>query len=222
MTKGDSRVIREHLFASPSHLHTAQAVFQAWPAIREEVCEQFLQHLTGVIVGRARQAFAEIAPDLRVKCKYGGRKRHSNMLVMYRPAWPKWQRPSYSRGRTSVRIQAQQPGPYGWYWGVVNPIDLKRMTAEERDRRERLDTELPKRLSLGNRNDWWVQFGSPQEAYDNWDSLVSELFKESESGGGPITDYYADNIIGIASGSIPVINAVELGPPRSHPGTDHG
>ena len=216
MTHGETRAIREHLFSSPRNLDTAQAVFRAWPAIRDEVCERFLRHLGEVV---AERASAGIAPDLRVECRYGGRRKHSNMLVMYRAAWPRWQRQSYSKGRMSVRMQAQEPGPYGWYWGVVNPIDVARMSPEEKGRRKRLDAELPERLNLGSSSDWWVQYGGPREPMGNWDSLVPELFKECEAGGGTITDYYADNIIDIASRAIPVIDAVELEEAGSLPGS---
>ena len=116
-------------------------------------------------------------------------------------------------------MQAQEPGPYGWYWGVVTPIDVARMSAEETDRRKRLDAELPKRLDLGNSGDWSVQYGRPREPEGNWDSLVPELFKECEAGGGKITDYYAGNIIEIASKAIPVINAVELEEAGTLPGS---
>lgn len=219
MTDSEMRAIREHLFSSPSHLDTAQAVFQAWPAIRDEVCERFLQHLTEIVARRAREAFAEIAHDLRVECRYGGRRKHSNLLLMYRAAWPKWQRESYTRGRTSIRMQAQQPGPYGWFWGVANTIDVKRMSTEERDRRSRLDAELPKHLNLGNSNDWWVQYAGPEEASANWDSLLSTLIRECQAGGGEITDYYADKMIDIAAKAIPVINSAEIESEGSRPGS---
>ena len=116
-------------------------------------------------------------------------------------------------------MQAQEPGPYGWYWGVVTPIDVARMSAEETDRRKRLDAELPKRLDLGNSGDWSVQYGRPREPEGNWESLVPELFEECEAGGGTITDYYAGNIIDIASKAIPVINAVELEEAGTLPGS---
>ena len=219
LTDSETRAIRDHLFASPSHLNTGQAVFEAWPTIRAEVCKQFLEHLTQVIQKRAGGELSAIAPDLRVGCKYGGKKQYSNVLWMYRPNWARWERDSYSRGRPTIRMQSHQQGANGWYWGVHQPLPVDQMTAAGKDWRKRLDAELAKRLNLGRSSSWWPQYGLPEAVHANWDSLVSELYGECEAGGGATTNYYADNIIDIASRAIPVINEVELETAGSNPGS---
>ena len=209
----DTRFVQEFLSNNPNHLRSALAVHDAWRLVRAEVCERFLEHLRRTVEDRLHQELPEIASDLQVTCHYGGNKRHSKYLWIYRSGWLRYDDlPPNQHGRSAIGVQAYGTGPDDWYWGVRVPKGLSRMTEKERERREALCQALGEHgLSLARaEDDLWPQWDWLRR-YRDWKPIVPELHDEREAGGGRITTYYVDGLVNIARRAIPAINEVERG-----------
>ena len=205
-----TRTVQEYLSDHPAHLRTALAVHDAWRHVRAEVCERFLHHLRDVIDERLHAEMADlVAPDLRVRCRYGGDKRYSNDLWITYDSWALWDGKGHDV-RTFVRLCSEKPGPNGWIWGISNPKPPGEMNDMEQERRGLLERALDRRgLKLERRPGiWWPQYETLPR-YADWNSLVPDLYEESEAGGGPITTYIADGLLNIARLAIPAIDDIE-------------
>ena len=200
---------RKYLRENSRHLRTALAVHDAWFLVRDEVCKRFLEHLRAAVEDRLRRELP--GADCHVRCHYGGEKRYSNTLWIFRDAWMQYEEPGYQDGRTTIRLEAGAIGPNGWYWGVCSPKRRSKMTEPEVERRNKLGATLRERgLRLGRKSDdWWIQWKWP-ERYVDWHPLAPDLHKECDQAGGTITTYFADNLLNIADKAIPAINEVEV------------
>ena len=211
-TDSDTGTIRDFLFTNPNHLVTAQAVWNVWPDVKEAVCRGFLEHLRKEVHGRVQKELSGIAPDLRVECVYGGERRFSNFLWLYREEWPLWKNhtniPPYE-GCTGIVMQSEGPGPNSWKWGVLHPLDQSNMTEMDKARRTCLEERLRSRLDLGGSESWWPYVRSVSDEKVNWNSLLPDLCQEWKDRGGPITEYYVTGIMDLATKAIPVIDEVE-------------
>ena len=213
-TNRPTRTAMKYLRGNSKHLPAALAVHDAWSLLRDEVCERFLEHLRSDVEGRLRQEWSGI--DLHVRCRYERNKAYSTDLWIVRDAWIQYEGKTESglEGRTVIRLQAGaergRGGPNGWYWGVCSPKDRSVMTASEKKRRDQLCGKLlEKGLQLARRSSsYWPQYEYPKR-YAHWYPLVPDLHKECEVEGGPITTYFADNLLAIARLAIPAINEVE-------------
>ncbi len=212
MTDTEARYIREYLDEKPGHLHAALAVHRAWPGVREEVYRRFLEHLRDRVEERLATEMRELQEDLQIGCHYEGANRSvSNVLWMARTGWVEYvNAPEGPRlSRTSILFQSHGKGMNSWRWGVRSPKPEGEMTKAELERRLELESRLRHHgLSLGRRSNWWPQYEVPR--HEHWDPLIPELGKESADGGGKITDYYVNGLLGIARKAIPAIDEVEL------------
>ena len=211
MTDTEARYIREYLDQNPRHLHAAFAVTRAWPAVKHDVCQRFLEHLRDRVEERVRVAFPEMAGDLDVGCHYGGGKNWSNYLRVYRYGWVPYEGVSDPRsdGRTAVMLECGRGGPTSWQWGVRGAKSKDRMTESEKKGREALEEALKRhRLSLPDGWGHWPQLGRPR--HQDWSVIVPELVQELADGGGKVTDHYVNGLLGIAEKAIPAIDEVEL------------
>ena len=211
-TDSGTRTIRDFLFANPKHLETAQAVSEAWPNIKEGLCSRFLEHLRKILSSRAREDLSGIAPDIRVESEYRGESRWANFLWLYRDSWTPWENhaehPPY-QGCTAIVMQSKSPGPNGWRWGVLHPLDKSRLTSRDEQRRTLLEQKLRSELDGGRSKGWWPYLRRVDDEMCNWNSLLPDLYREWKDGGGSITDFYVDGLIDIATKAIPIINEVE-------------
>ena len=210
-TDPGTQFVRDYLSTNPNHLRAALAVHDAWPLVRAEVCERFLKHLRNIVEDRLREQVPDIAPDFQVECHYGGDKRYSNWLWIARDSWTRYDGlPPNRYGRSAIRLESTGKGPNWWIWGVRSPKPASEMTEKEKMRREELGVTLRDHgLLLAETSDWWPQFEGPRR-YQDWDPIVPELHEECEAGGGPITTYFADNLLSIAGRAIPAIDEVDL------------
>ena len=211
-TDSETRAMREYLFSNPDQLATAQAVWEAWLDVKVALCGGFLEHLRTVIDKRVKEALWTIAPDFRVACKYGGEKGWSSFLWLYCASWPPWENhknhPPYE-GCTAIVMQSVGPGPNGWVWGVLHPLDKSSLASTDKERRARLEERLRSHLDAGRSDGWWPYLRQVDGEMANWNSLLPDLYREWKNDGGPITDYYVDGIMDIATKAIPIIDAVE-------------
>ena len=212
MTDTEARYIREYLDQNPRHLHAAFAVHRAWPGVREEVYRRFLEHLRDRVEERLATEMRELQEGLQIGCHYEGANRSVlNVLWMARTGWMEYvNAPEGPRlSRTSILFQSHGKGMASWRWGVRSPKPEGKMTKAELERRLELESRLRHHgLSLGRRSNWWPQYEVPR--HEHWDPLIPELGKESADGGGKITDYYVNGLLGIARKAIPAIDEVEL------------
>ena len=208
----DTRFVQEFLSKNPEHLRSALAVHEAWRLVRAEVCERFLEHLRRTVEDRLHGERRDTAADLQVRCHYGGDKRNSKYLWIYRRGWVRYDDLSPNQnGRSAICVQASGTGPDAWYWGVRSPKGASTMTEKERKRREALGQALGEHgLSLAQaEDDWWPQWEWLRR-YHDWNPIVPELHEECEAGRGSITTYYVDGLLNIAALAIPAINEVEM------------
>ena len=209
MTDTEARYIRQYLEENPKHLHAAFAVARAWPALTHGVCRRFLEHLTDRVEEQVRNEFPGIADDLDIGCHYGGDKRYSNYLRLYRYGWVRDEVPDLrSDGRTAVMLQCGTGGPTSWHWGVRCAKSKGDMTEPEKHRRGEVVDALM-RSGLSDPDDWhWPHIRRPR--YQDWSAMVPELVQELADGGGKVTDYYVHGLLRIAGKAIPAIDEVEL------------
>lgn len=202
-------MVRDYLSSNPSQLRTALAVHDAWRRVRSDICKRFLEHLRQVVEDRMREELSHVAPDLHVRCRYGGDKRHSNKLWITDDSWVTYGDSTRRPRSTAIQFRSESKGPNGWIWGISQPKLPEEMTGAEKERRERLEEALKKReVRLAHDGIYWPQYETPKR-YANWDPLVPDLHEECEKGGGTITAYITDNLLSIAAKAIPAINEVE-------------
>ena len=209
-TNPDARFVQEHLSENAGHMRAALAVHEAWPLVRAEVCQRFLNHLRDIVEDRLQALPSAIGDDVQVQCYYGGDKRWSNYLWITRGSWMRYDdlSPPEDR-RAAIRVESDGKGPNGWFWGVRSPKPSDQMTEAERRRRGQLEAALGKSgLALGGTSRWWLQWEWVPR-YRDWDPLVPDLYEECEAGGGPITDCYVDGLLHITEHAIAPINGVE-------------
>ena len=206
----EARAVQDYLLSEPDNLTVGLAVYESWPTVRDLVCKRFLEHLRRCIEQKAAQEFPDFARDIQVGCKFRGEPRWRNRLWLYRASWTQYGREhSDSRGRTSIRLEADGKGVSDWCFGVSSPMPDRDMTDKEKDRRLRLDTELKNALALGRRTDWWPQWAWAADNRRHWNDLVPDLQRECNDGRGEITDYFVGEIMDVAVRAIPVINEIE-------------
>lgn len=208
----DARFVREYLFNNASDMRAALAVHEAWPLVRAEICQRFLERLRELAEDRLKALPTAIGDDVQVRCHYGGEKRYSNYLWITRDSWERYDNTNRrTAGCTAIMLESQgrKRGPNGWCWGVRSPKPVDQMTEAETKRRKQLEAALRKSgLALAESSHWWPQWGWPPR-YRNWNPLVPDLHEECEAGGGPITTCYVDGLCEIAKLAIPAISGVE-------------
>ena len=211
-TESDSGTIRDYLFSNPNHLVTAQAVWDVWLDVKADVCRGFLKHLRNEIHGRVHRELSGIAPDIRVKYVYAGEKRWSNLLWLYREGWQPWKNhtkhPPYE-GCTGIFMQSEGPGPNSWRWGVLHPLDQSNIAEIDKKRRTFLEERLLSHLDPGRSDSWWPYVDSVSGEFANWNTRLPDLYRESIDRPGPITEYYVDGMMNLATKAIPIIDEVE-------------
>lgn len=213
-TDSETRTIKDYLFANPEHLETAQSVWDVWLDVKAVVCGGFLEHLRTAVNRRVRADLPGIAPDLRVERKYGGEKSVSNFLWLHRASWPPWEshhekHPPYT-GCTTIALQSGwTSGPNAWRWGVFHPLDKSNLTETDQERRARLEEKLRSEFDGVRSDGWWLYKRAVDDEMANWNSLLPDLCREWKAKGGPITDYYVDGMMRIATKAIPIIDEVE-------------
>ncbi len=210
MTDTEARYIREYLDTNPRHLHAAFAVHRAWPAVKHDACQRFLEHLRDRVAERVREKFPEMAGDLKVACHYSGKKKwRSDYLCVYRSRWVRCEGALDlgSDGRTAVVLTCG--GATDWLWGVFTGKSKKDMSEEQRQRCHELEIALKEHgLSLPSASNSSPQFQWSPDCKD-WNVIVPELVQGLTDGGGKITDHYVNGLLGIAEKAIPAIDEVE-------------
>ena len=207
----ESKVISDYLKENPELLEIAHTVYASWPAIRDQVCQPFLERIRSRIA--AAEPLKPYASDMHVRCRYGGGgRRYSNILWLYLDRWPQFDRvqDDFSDRRISIAIESSSRGPTGWFVSVRSPIDKNNMLPMEKERIERLEHRLKKELILPNSEDWYPGWKYMDNKYSDWNRLVPELHREHEADAdGEVTRGFVDTFVEVAVKAIPIINDID-------------
>ena len=213
-TDSEKEQVKEFLFENPSNIKTAQAVHDAWPEVKQEICRKFLDKLQARIEQAAKNELSQYN-DIKLYSEYPEKKEgQCACILLYRECWKRYENKEYqpTTERTSVCLHAQFQGPNGWIIGVSSPLEKTNMVAGDEERYERLREDLEG--EFGNKvTDWWPRYENVK--YKNWDSLVPELHQESKSAEGgkikecKIMEYYVNKFIEVAKTAIPIIDRIE-------------
>ena len=207
-TDSETRAVQDFVLSDPSNLQTALAVYESWPAVKNNVCEKFLEQLCSRI--EKAEQLQKFAQDMHVLCDYDGESKYSCAVWLYRKCWtPYSSAQSDSDGRTSIGLNAQGTGPNGWIVGVCSPIEESNMANEEKERRKCLDEKLTEQLDLNRSSPMWPRWDWVDKDKRDWDSLVPDLHQECKEEGGEITKYFVDRFTEIAVKAIPIIDEIE-------------
>ena len=214
-TDSEARTIRDFLLSNPDHLTVARAVHESWPAIKDDVCRTFLEHLCSRIERKVEsegklRGFIE---DMHIGFRYVGEQRWVNKIWLLRTCWVEFEEADDEFRRTIITLEADGEGPCNWYLGVAIPKSVKYMKKGEKKRRNSFIGALKTELDAGSGTrdqDWYVWWDWVDDKWKNWNPLLPELRRESESDkGGEITDYFVDKFTEVAMKAIPVINKFE-------------
>ncbi len=202
----ETQAVREFLFENPDHFDTALAVYESWPAIRDEVCGRFLERLRSRI--ETADELKPYASDLQVGCQYRGQPKYSNVLWLYRDRWQTYEGASaITSQRTAIRMESEGPGPTGWHFGVCSPLSTDKMQPADRQRREQFEGKLNQAIDLPKRSPWWPKWDYLDARARDWNTLVLVLHRECEAAeDGAIARHIVDAFVDIAVKAIPIID----------------
>ena len=210
-TDSETKAVEEFLRSSNrQNLKIARAVHEAWPTRRNGICETFLRKLCSRVESEVKKRIPG-ANDLHVDCSYVGEKKWRNCLWLYRRGWHRYKvRDSRTDGRTSIHLEAEGNGPFGWIYGVRSPLSRNDMVDRDRVRRSRLEATIGKTLGDGRNTPWWPWHKPVDERFRDWNDLVLNLHDEcQETAAGGVMEYFVEKIVDTAETAIPIINEIE-------------
>lgn len=209
-TDSETRAIQQYVLSNADHLATAQAVYDAWPAIKERICERFLELLCGRIKREVTGKLTDFAHDIRVyfKCRFGPRTERG--LWLYRTSWTEVEEGHHSKmRRASVRLCIPLSEPHTAWLGVESPHWDKQNTNAADEPRSRMNADLADKLGRAEQERFYPWWKHAEKHNRDWNDLLLKLHQECEVNGGEITDYYVDAFVAIAEVALPIINNIE-------------
>ena len=222
ITSIERKAASDFVLSNPSNLKTALAVYEAWPDVTAHVCETFLKRLCSRIEASVKEKLKGFAEDMHVD-RTSGNKEYRSTVWLYRECWEQYSEteeqkswPYMRSRRTSILLQNQSKGPNNWSIGISSPISKEQMAGEDKERRQRLDTELARAVTGSERAErtaktypYWPWYVKVDRGKENWDVLVPKLHQECEEQSDEITSYFVDEFTDIALKAIPIINGIE-------------
>ena len=202
-----------YLLLHPDILTTARAVTVAWPHVRDDVCEKFLERLCSRIKTEVKARLKDFGDDMEVSHTYFGHHDEPagrSRISLCRDCWARdrTERRDPIR-RPRVLLQADRKSrPDGWYIAVLSPMFVAGAANGEKERRS-LDGELEKKLGHGKTVSEWPWWKWVDDDKQNWNELVPVLHQENQGNGNEITEYFVNKFIEVAEKAIPVINDIE-------------
>lgn len=212
-----TQAVRDFLLSRTSSVETAcknlaiaRKVSEAWPAVREDICNKFLNRICSSVKSRAKD-MSEFTDDLRVECRFGSDRNEENCLWLYRTSWSRYKvkEPSVFK-RTAICLRAETREAKKWWYGVASPLSINQMTANEKIRCERLRKKFKKSIVGYNQDQWTPLWRWVDKKYINWENLSPKLYEECErNDDGKITDYFVTLLVETAKEAIPIIDGIE-------------
>lgn len=190
--------VKDFVLADNRNMETALAVYESWPGIKKDVCEQFLKEIS-----------TRIPEDMLCNSRYG-EKVYECRVGAYYDRWKEYQNPDNGeQRRTCIALRAEARGPNHWFFGVVSPLVKSKMEESDKLRRQQIEDELGKKLSGGKTSDRWPWWAWVDEKYRNWDSLIPEMHRELQEEGGEIMRYFVERFTNIINIAAPIIDRIE-------------
>ena len=201
-TDCESKTVRDFLLSNPGNLRTALAVYESWPAIRNEVCERFLKRLCSLIKQKMKKEMTDVTNGMHVDYKYGGEARNPNFLWLYREGWRKCGEDPWDIRHTAIVLLDEEKKANTWSIGIRDPYDSHGDTLRE---------SLNEVLGRGKRADGWYPWWDWMDTEKGkWSLLVPNLQEEcGMPEGGEITNYFVERFTEVARAALPVIDAFE-------------
>ncbi len=198
MTSDESCVVKNFMLGDGQNVETAFAVHEAWPAVRKDICERFLE--------RIRSSLQNTMDTLVISAAYS-EERYLSHISAHSDHWPKYS----NGGRTSIALGTEGERGNNWIIGVQSPLLSSEMEEKyDQLRRERLEEALGKKFGRrGYVTPWWPWWERVERSYRCWDPLIPMINWELENRGGEITDYFVKKFTEIAEITIPIINLSE-------------
>ncbi len=198
-TDAESREIRAYLSENPGHLQAALVIHDAWPLVRTQICESFLEHLRDQVENQLNIDLNQSADGLHVICRFEGDKRYSTELSIRKDDWVPY----------SIKLQSGSRGTIWWQWGISCAIPLAGMSDQEKKLRAAVKSALTRHgLTVGEDDEhhWPQRQWVPR--FENWHQLAPELDSEVKGTGSDITNFYVDGLLRMAEFAVPAIDEV--------------
>ena len=210
-TDSKTKAVEDFLRSSnPQNLAIARAVHEAWPTIRNKICEKFLIQLRSRVESEVKKQMPD-ANDILVEYRYVGEQKYRNCLWLCKRSWHRYEvRKSRTDGRTSIHLEAEGNGPFGWIYGVRSPLCKNDMVDRDRERRSSLEAAIGKTLGDGRNTPWWPWHRQMDERFRDWNNLVLNLNDEcQEKADGKVMTAFVNAIVDTAVRAIPIIDEIE-------------
>lgn len=214
-TPAEKKAISDFLFENPKNIEVAYLVYETWTSVRDEVCKEILSQIFEHI--KTARLFCHCGADINFDFEYGGDKRYSNCLWLYRESWVPNEATSAvdhprDSNRTAILLENASNGPNSWFISVRTPKTIGETEDSGIEGDGWLQEELKRVLGKSDGKPesnlpWWRYIRSD---FRNWESLVPRLDQErKDPDGGEITHYFVDEFVKVATKAIPVLNKIE-------------
>ena len=202
MSNGRSDGMREWLLSNPDSLETARLVHQAWPKIRDKVCEDFFNRLCEEVKRKLAELEEHDFGAIHVECSYEY-KDSGTQLFIFRTGWPQ------SKGlRTRVGLEGMEKGITRFILGVT-----KKSVDDDKESIEKFKAYLRKSLhDLCNKpkvSSWWPWYWHDPKIGHNLETMIHTLYKENQLDKycpDTVTGQFAEAISQFAQQVIPCID----------------
>ena len=214
-TPAEKKAISGFLFENPKNIEVAYSVYETWPSVRDQVCREFLCHLSSQI--KENCSLYESGSDINIGWEFGENNPNKIWIWLFREGWKPFTTPADAPHppngkRTIISLKPDTKGPNNWFMNVRTPVTLVNMDDDERDRHLRMQDELNAVLGSSDgktehRYTWW-RYVRPE--FKNWESLIPRLHLEcSAHNHSEITQYFVETFVEFAKKAIPVIDKIE-------------
>ena len=215
--------LKEVLFSDENNLKTAKLIYEEFPILVNDVYERFLNKLCTRIEQQICQR------KLFKSLEYVEiNKTHKNTwngysLWITSRNWKEYEISGNDKSnavdsRIGVWMQTESMGCSGWIIGVAYPADKTEFSQSngDRDRCDRLEKCLRESSELVDYTNkeatkWWPCSKDVKSKYQNWSDLIVSLYEECESNNkdNEITEYFVNEMLGLAENAIPIIDKIE-------------
>ncbi len=214
-TPAEKKAISDFLFENSKNIEVAYLVYETWTSVRDEVCKEILRQIFEHI--KADRFLCECGADINIDFEYGGDKRYSNCLWLYRESWtPNEASSAVVHPRDSncaaILLENASNGPNSWFISVRTPKTISETDDSGIEHDGWLQEELKRVLGKSDGKPelnlpWWRYIRSD---FRNWESLVHRLHQERQAPvDGEITRYFVDEFVKVATKAIPVLDKVK-------------
>lgn len=223
--KNDSemKVLKELIFLNDGNLKTAELIYRGFPGLANEVYGRFLNNLCARIRKEISQReFCALSENIEIGETHKNSKYGYTLWITLRN-WKEYDIHKVDKSkavytRIGIWMQTESMDCNDWMIGVGFP-EKKTNFGQENGDRDRCD-RLVKCLQESNKlvdytikeaDEWWPCRKYVESKYRNWSDLIVSLHEEcgSNNKDNEITEYFVNEMLGLAENAIPIINKIE-------------